>query len=243
MFDAITGLVAAIESQKRNIIIDLLRNYEIITDYYSMACDMSEKLIDTIVVGDTYFMIPVALPEEGKIKSGHNFCYDLSSVFPKEAKNNVVFVDSLQSSKIKISSNSHIIFIDDFIGTGRQVSKVIDKLIKNSGMPKSISVVAIRIQQEALDRLKSKGVGVIAGAIRKKAISSGEFISGMSVTEAMAAYVSIENMLKPPEKYRLGYGGSEAIITMKRTPNNTLPIFWMEKTDGGANWPAPFPRT
>ena len=49
----------------------------------------------------------------------------------------------------------------------------------------------------------------------------------------------IEDKMSVKRNYRLGYGQSEALVTMCRTPNNTFPVFWEEK---GNMKLAPFPR-
>jgi hypothetical protein len=53
-------------------------------------------------------------------------------------------------------------------------------------------------------------------------------------------YDAVEAILKCTEQYRRGFLGSEALVSLKRTPNNTLSIFWYEGKE--KNWPAPFPR-
>ena len=49
---------------------------------------------------------------------------------------------------------------------------------------------------------------------------------------------SIEEKIKAHDNEKLGYMGSEALITLARTPNNTFPVFWKQKN----NKKAPFPR-
>jgi hypothetical protein len=52
----------------------------------------------------------------------------------------------------------------------------------------------------------------------------------------------IEKRLRITEKFFRGYGQSEALVKMIRTPNNTFPLYWCDKTKKGDKWPAPFPR-
>ena len=49
----------------------------------------------------------------------------------------------------------------------------------------------------------------------------------------------IEDTLGVEEEFRLGFGGSANLITLIRTPNNSLPLFWLDK---GRSHTAPFPR-
>lgn len=43
------------------------------------------------------------------------------------------------------------------------------------------------------------------------------------------------------EEFQFGYDHSEALVKMIRTPNNTFPVYWLQKR-GGAVPVVPFPR-
>ena len=49
----------------------------------------------------------------------------------------------------------------------------------------------------------------------------------------------IETSLGVEEDFKFGYGHSANLISLLRTPNNSLPIFWLDK---GRSHSAPFPR-
>lgn len=49
----------------------------------------------------------------------------------------------------------------------------------------------------------------------------------------------IENRIKVRGDFKFGYAGSEALIRMARTPNNTFPVYWLKNKK---NPHAPFPR-
>ena len=52
-------------------------------------------------------------------------------------------------------------------------------------------------------------------------------------------FILIEDALNVEEQFRFGFGGSANLITLIRTPNNSLPLFWLDK---GRSHNAPFPR-
>ena len=49
----------------------------------------------------------------------------------------------------------------------------------------------------------------------------------------------IEHELGVSEEYEFGYGKSEGLVTLIRTPNNTFPVFWYEPSSDNL---APFVR-
>lgn len=52
----------------------------------------------------------------------------------------------------------------------------------------------------------------------------------------------IGKKLKVKNKMYLGYKESEGLVTMIKTPNNTLPFYWDEGKRDGKFMMAPFPR-
>ena len=50
---------------------------------------------------------------------------------------------------------------------------------------------------------------------------------------------NIEEAIQVSDDYKFGYKGSEALVKMIRTPNNTFPIYWLRNKK---NKFAPFPR-
>lgn len=104
-------------------------------------------------------------------------------------------------------------------------------------------VAAFVIQEDTVFDLFSQGLAVFHGKTHKRAISGQGNIGSFDEGLALRIYDQIESHLSVAEEYKRGYEQSEALITLKRTPDNTLPIFWSRKDKDGTKWPAPFPRS
>ena len=63
-------------------------------------------------------------------------------------------------------------------------------------------------------------------------------VNGLSKQEK-DLLAQIEEAIGVEEDFRFGFGGSANLITLIRTPNNSLPLFWLDK---GRSHTAPFPR-
>lgn len=243
LFDAVSEFVERIKPDVRQIVFELLPHYELIIEYRQYAMSLCERLIADIDKSKRYYVSPIAKPDGHVVKSGHYFCYDIGTFFPRRQYPDVKFIDSPFSSDIVLNDNTVIVFVDDFVGTGNQFFAMYKEFVRKIGKPKCCILLVIRIQEEGFAALSNAGIKVFADQVRKKAITSGRATGTMSIQQARAAYLQIENDIKVPNGMSFGNGRSEAIVTMKRTPNNTLPIFWVDKDAGGQEWPAPFPRT
>lgn len=58
------------------------------------------------------------------------------------------------------------------------------------------------------------------------------------LSEKLMLMNTIESKIKVHKNEKLGFKGSEALISLIRTPNNTFPVFWKERKGRKA----PFPR-
>lgn len=150
-------------------------------------------------------------------------------------------IDRMSSSKMPVSDKWLFILVDDFIGTGETAEEAIDEFLVDFGVDKSKLIVLSLVSQEVgCNKILDKGIAFVCAEIRKKGIS-GEFPSPMK-EEFIDIMTSIEDIIKVKDEFRLGYKGSEALVTMDRTPNNTFPVYWLEKKIQGRKFTAPFPR-
>jgi hypothetical protein len=242
LFDLISQLLARIDQQNRPIVFELLKKYEIIKDYTKSANSLVREFAPLINSHKQYYFTPVIPPGDHRIKSGHSFIYDLKSSFQTRGLKNLNFLNSPFSDKISTTQQSVVVFVDDFVGTGAQFKNCYDNFIAQKGCQGEFILLVIRIMKDGYDLINNLGVRVIAEGIRDRAISSRQAIGEISLQDAMQSYLIIEDLIKINPYYSLGFNKSEAIITMKRTPNNTLPIFWAELDKDNKKWPAPFPR-
>jgi hypothetical protein len=138
-------------------------------------------------------------------------------------------------------SQSKLMLVDDFIGSGKTAIDALSDLVDNIGINiNKIIILSLVAQLEGIEKIKSKGVSVYAPIIRKKGIS--ESYDSPQKEDYMRIMTQVENGLKVREENRFGFNQSEALVSMIRTPNDTFPVFWYEPKIDGIKCKAPFPR-
>lgn len=132
-------------------------------------------------------------------------------------------LDDMKQKKAK--KRCLIMFVDDFIGSGETAFKCLEKKLKKFEIDESkVIVFSLYTMKMALSKLQEKGIRVVPGKILQQGISS---ISNDETREKYKECMeNVENQIDVPEKYRFGYGRSESLISLGRTPNNTFPIYW-----------------
>lgn len=236
-FDAIADMLKGLPSDEIDLSLDLLEEYRIIKDYSNSVRDLIVR-IDDITNGQKIFITPVVDAGAVRIKSGQSLLYDISVYSRLFKKNTPCFRDSPLSGDCQSHTGIHV-SIDDFIGAGRQFMEMIDFMKKEKATSKITHIAVICIQAEAKNKLESEGFQVIALDVREKAIEAIARKTGTPIDSLYSRYDLLEQRSGSPVNFRRGSDQSEALITLKTTPNNTLPIFWIE---GRIRWPAPFPR-
>ena len=217
--------------------LDLLDDYVIIKDYSTAARSLMVALRD-LATEAPLLVTPIVDYQSERTKSGHLIHYEMSNFTGLFGEKSVLFLDDPKSKSSQAHAGNHVC-VDDFIGTGSQFFKMIESVIKD-GMKDNIShIAAICIQESAKTYLEAAGYQVIALHILGKGLDRLSRRRGLPRTEVVSEYEKLERKTACAPQYRLGRDETEALVTMKATPNNTLPIFWIE---GKAKWPAPFPR-
>lgn len=190
-------------------------------------------------------------------ESGNELLSDL-----RRASEGIIAVEQMALSdqwhNINLSRFERFIFVDDFIGTGRQATEFFGRI--PSGFKKPISHVCIAGLSSGLDfvrqfiqkRFLAAELIVLGQADVRNAFELG-YVFGTTDESEKAKHIChhygllLRQTEKPEHRssYPLGYEDSAALFaTEYNTPNNTIPIFWSTALDeGGAPWPAPYPRS
>ena len=130
-------------------------------------------------------------------------------------------------------AKSHIILVDDFIGTGNTALGAIDyihELYPALTDNCKISILSIVVMQQGKQAIEKTGATVYASIICKRGIADN--YKGVALTDAQNKMTAIEQTLKGLKpQFHFGYGQSEALVCMERCPNNTFPIYWYTKKD------------
>lgn len=204
-----------------------------------------EEIIDK---SNDVFLIPLINPREiGKTKSSTGSLYSvLRDVIPKipklDNKKPKSYEDpSLLNQRHNKRKKSLILIFDDFIGSGDTAVSALDyfnnEIRLESDVPIVISLVA---QYQGLEKIKELDFKVYAARRRNKCISDSTKIENKC--RAIKIIRKIENRMGVSKKNRLGYKKSQALVSMIRTPNNTLPIYWWSKKPNGEEWNGIFRR-
>lgn len=133
------------------------------------------------------------------------------------------------------------ILIDDFIGSGKKLSRRVKWFIENSSADKAAVFVCGLASMSDGEKVLSAEYGekFFVPLVVKKAISE---VNATEVAEkkkelmlGLEEKLSSSNGKYKLETFKLGYAGSEAMIRMPgdNCPNNVFPIFWWPKDSDG----------
>lgn len=216
----------------------LIEKYFLCTDYDRYCFDIARH-IESVFFGEKIIIIPVS-DEGGKIKSGHAIAYDLTRFLDEYKFSEMLVHESLDAVKLRIDEFS-IIVVDDFVGSGSQFRAFARKCAASFGLHASnVHLYSIAMMAKARERISDYCYA---------AVPMIEFLPSLSMPsdidcalDPIAIYNRIEARASVSRGYRRGYLKSEALVTMRKTPNNTLPIFWCRSDSAGNSWPAIFPR-
>ena len=187
-----------------------------------------------------YLLTPMITQKENDISSQHALYYNLSAMksyfLYEHSLCNVFFCDNLKALLDKNREDDIIVLIDDFVGSGCSILKARSILDTSSALYSRIIVCCIVCHSIGFDLLFKNSIPVVSKFLTSRGIS--DYYKEPELTYSLELMKGIEDKMSVTPDYLLGYGSCEALISMVRTPNNTLPIFW-KNTD---RWKAPFER-
>ncbi|MGE1211991.1 hypothetical protein [Bacillus sp. FSL K6-2841] len=202
---------------------------------------VSYKEFDITSINNIY-IAPLISPDDfGKSKSSTMVQYiarNAISNIQELAFKKIKYIDGLDVESELVNRDDSILFLlDDFVGTGDTASDAINYLINEKKIDKKkILILSIATLEAGISNLKGLGFNIHTALIFNKGIT--DYYTPDIASEKIRLMESIEKKIKAHKNERLGFKGSEALITLVRTPNNTFPVFWKEKK----NRIAPFPR-
>lgn len=228
------------DPNQRKLFLSLLSRYKVLDQYEPYAYIMVQRIISYIESGRNVIITTPSIQLNSRPKSGDHLLYEIKSQL-----NGQGFSDNSFSTRNLVPEKSVegavYVIVDDFSGTGDTITNAIEKLLAIGVKAHNVKVEVIYAMDTAFKNIIGRGVLVNRQLSSKKSISEFDYEGeGMSFNVG-DAYDELESSLVIGETYKRGYKQSEALISMKRTPNNTLPIFWLPEAREG-EWPAPFPR-
>lgn len=229
--------------------IDLLSVYEYITfnEFMFRLNDLLFELFKNIPKGERIIIFPY-----GKVgKSGTLVTYPLKNTNAyKKREDDIVMTHDYQNVE-NPSSFNHIIFLDDFIGSGRTFCKefskpndiqkwIADNSIENVYILSSI--IMVEGKKYILDRFPDiKIFSEERNKIFEKSLSPLNAFGNLADIEKLTLKhgKKISVFGYPPYVAPYGYDGSQSLISYFHcTPNNTLSIIWAKNK----KWFPLFPR-
>ncbi|MBY6218775.1 phosphoribosyltransferase [Qipengyuania aquimaris] len=141
----------------------------------------------------------------------------------------------------KTTKGDTVVIVDDFVGTGRSMTKTVDwfrNKSANDDLDLELRVCVVASCQVGLSALE--GLGVDTFSVRQIPKSISDYFGGQDLNNALDAMNALEDKLqdqseKKLDDYRLGYGASEAMYHRVggNTPNNVFPFFWWRYVSSG----------
>ena len=242
-FDNFCQLLASMDEAQCDMILTLTEKFLWVKDgdYLSQFIHVFDLFVSTYQFkrGKKICICPLIAKEDFyKVKSSLFLFYKikacLTSFESKYPEFNICcaeFPTAVNFNKIK--NEYTLCLIDDFVGTGETVRGAMS-FFENEGISVDmVTIISLVGMEEGINNLKKDGYDIYCGAICQKGITNTE--NEDTYSELMCR---LEEKMRVNDSSKFGYGHSEALVKMLRTPNNTFPIYWLQKN----NPYAPFPR-
>ncbi|GAA0478736.1 phosphoribosyltransferase [Alkalibacterium indicireducens] len=149
--------------------------------------------------------------------------------------NVVIYLEKKLIDKINLSPNKRVLLVDDFIGTGETALNAYSNYRKTKLENHKLSVLSLAGTKYAEKKLREKEVNFYFGII---APTIHDIWNNEEKSKKIEIISQISKIRETKQDENLGYGKISSLISMIRTPNNTLPLFWEDTKKNNA----PFPR-
>lgn len=246
VFNSACALLLRLTPVEQELVLDLLARFVWVKfQGYQQLLETAMGKIEPGMIHSSpdVYILPLIHPAQNDAKSGSALVYPFRAHAPYVsalAGCQFYAYTSLRHRKRK-GAPATVIFVDDFIGSGRSAQKVLHTSYRSHYIRGDKLVVCCLVaQREGIRRVRRMSVPVVYADSHLRAIREAPRAAQPAHYELVQR---IANRLRIDHAYRRGYENSEALISLLRTPNNTLPIFWSRNTDEeGTPWPSPFPR-
>jgi hypothetical protein len=172
---------------------------------------------------------------------------DGSQMFIQSLKNKFVdydnwdkdnFINRIGDSINKLNGIKNVVLVDDFIGTGKTVTRRINwykKKLEENDLDEKVNVYvcSIAAMEFSIELIDESKVDYFCPVWLKKGIS--EHYTGINLTAAIDDMNNLESRLEPIVRGKtlpnFGYDKSEALFAIEplNVPNNVFPIFWWQE--------------
>lgn len=248
-FDRFCQRMAELESDDdRDFMLDLSRDYLWVRmeDYERLLVKVFRKWFGAIDIKFTnermLYICPMLPPCDFCVTKSSKFMLYLCQTvllrqLPEFHENRIRLFDNPGLLKSQLENMQCLVLIDDYIGSGETGIGCLE-YIRSIGVDlEKVYILSLVAQKKGIDALQENGVRVFSEIVCQRGISDKYPIE--QVDYCLNKMREIGKTIKAKSGMRLGYGETEALVTMIKTPNNTFPFYWFEKD---INSRAPFPR-
>lgn len=244
IFDSFCNMLSSFEQEEIDLILDLTKNFLWIKEsqYIKLFCESFKEFYEKQLSAGIQQIVLCPLLSESdfnKPKSSILLLYfikaNLLALQNRFCQINIYIIDSPAAyNPAMLSKNHSLCLIDDYIGTGSTAISAANYFINKQINISSISILSLVAMRSGIDFLRQMGYNTFADIILDKGIEGS-----VNADQKYKVMEMIEAKIAVKDDYHLGFGHSEALVKMVRTPNNTFPIYWLRNRK---NPYAPFPR-
>lgn len=262
LFNRFTVNLERLEQEDQDFILHVTKNYNVYSsgDYEAMLAQCLNKLNDLNYFGEKNIKVSPLLPYselehvetdfvfryttgERKVKSSNFVCYLFKS-------NQMSYLKYLINQKIEVlnflnkddieqllTDEHKLLLVDDYIGSGGTALTTIKTYLRLGIKRENIRVLSLLVDQKGELELRKLGIEFIKSDYEYNTL----YTLYNSIDDDIRKKLNrIARKLKVTRSYKSGYQETMALVSLVRTPNNTLPFYWSDKHDRGIQ--APFPR-
>jgi hypoxanthine phosphoribosyltransferase len=228
------------------LIADLINRFNFVTHTQLDKYLLEWKSVILDLFGLTYSNTLIcSINDKSKPDSSSAILYQLKSLFAENQWRSTNFIDGITYIPDRLSNNTAVVFVDDFIGTGDTINrkvKWINRVIEEKKLTNvAIYILSIGMMESALKSITASDDNIYSCLYLKKGISDFYDHNRSQMIDKMKR---LETELNRIGDHSLGFKGSEALygLQSKNIPNNVFPIFWWGKLRGQKVRPTLFSR-
>nr|WP_294875081.1 hypothetical protein [uncultured Pedobacter sp.] len=249
-FNNFCYLLGILEPHERELLLELTEHYIWISaaeyiENISIALNSVPK--EDLEHLHKIYLFPIVKPKDiDQTKSGNSLIYEVSGISFKLSKYTGIKFNTLNTFQeledpFELKDNECLFLIDDYIGEGGTLTDCISEILKNKKITLGkVKVISISCQKNTLAKFIDQGIDIYCSHTLQKGIS--DYSNPEDIENKKELMRTIESSIPGADRFSLGWKESEGIITLKRTPNNTFPIFWKNLRRQGKYFQAPFLR-
>lgn len=226
VLDAYIETLGRMTGPEKVLFLDLTERFLWIMDYTTDIITQLNRILNQFNYQDYYVIRCIEKSEQRKSKSSGVVLYEIKNpVVQRKLVKPVHILNSTSDlKKLKDLSNSLFILVDDFVGTGQTADDCMTDLkqIQPTIAGKMVVMCIVALEQ-GIQKLSNLHVPIFYRYRFNRGIS--DYYTGYKLRENIRLMQEIENNFEI-STYNFGYQGSEALVCLKRCPNNTFPIYW-----------------